>query len=237
MKHTQREVNPPPGAPMWYVTFSDMMTLLLACFVLMLSFSTVSKSQFGTATRSLSGALGAWNGVPDALDSRPKETKEAQALHEAAREFRRQLQVAGRASDVELEYTGHVLKLVLPADRVLEEDLRGVSPGAVSVLQLVDALIARVPQARVKIAGHGDGTSLASTDRYAEEVKQSYGFAEMVYAALRGMPGGIDAHRPVLVGSGDADSLATAATAEGRRKNRRVEIVLETAPAAGGAAS
>lgn len=234
MKYTQREIVPAPTAPLWYVTFSDMMTLLLACFVLLLSFSTISKTQFGTASRSLNGALGA---SQQAIDMRPTESKEINALYEAAREFRRQLQVEGRAQDVAIEYDGHSLRLILFADRFFNEARNAIRPDALPVLQLADSLIAQVPRAALNISGHADGSSLTALDAYADNIHESYELAQIVYAALRGMPGGIDMHHPVLEGSGDARSIATAATEDGRRKNRRVEITVQTVPAAGGQAS
>lgn len=228
MKYTRKPIEPAPSAPLWYVTFSDMMTLLLACFVLLLSFSTVSKTQFGSASRSLSGALGAWQGNPEAIDSRRNESKEAGALHNAARELRRLLQIEGRAADVGIEYEGKALKLVLSADALFGRDSASLQPAAAPLLGMIDSLIAEVPRAAVLFSGHEDGSSLTAPERYADNVGTSYTMAEMVYAALRGLPGGIDAHRPVVEGSGDARPVATAATDEGRRKNRRVEILIRT---------
>lgn len=232
MKYSRKEITPPPSAPLWYVTFSDMMTLLFGCFVLMLSFSTLSSAQFDNATRSLNGALGTWQGTQQAPDSRPNEPKEAQALHDAAREFRRQLQVAGRADEVAIAYEERALKLTFTADRLFKPDSSGLEAAAIPILALVDTVIGVLPRASVRISGHGDGTSLELLDKYAANVAESYDLARMVYAALREMPGGIDARHPVIEGSGDANSIATAGSEEGRRKNRRVEIVVRTdAPA------
>lgn len=54
---------PPPkkqeaGAPMWIVTFSDLMSLLLCFFVLLLSFSTMDKPKFKKVSGSLKEAFG-----------------------------------------------------------------------------------------------------------------------------------------------------------------------------------
>ncbi|NJL73307.1 MAG: hypothetical protein HC888_18110 [Candidatus Competibacteraceae bacterium] len=47
-----------PGAPGWIVTFSDMMSLLLTFFILLLSFSTVSEEEFNKAMMSLQARSG-----------------------------------------------------------------------------------------------------------------------------------------------------------------------------------
>jgi chemotaxis protein MotB len=49
------------GAPSWMVTYSDMVTLLLTFFVLMISMSQVDKVKFFQAVGSLRGALGVIN--------------------------------------------------------------------------------------------------------------------------------------------------------------------------------
>lgn len=46
------------GAPLWIVTFADMITLLLAFFLLVLSFSELDESRFRDASGSLQKSLG-----------------------------------------------------------------------------------------------------------------------------------------------------------------------------------
>ena len=46
-----------PSAPLWVVTYGDMMSLLLTFFILLLSFSTVSGNDFEKAMASLQGAF------------------------------------------------------------------------------------------------------------------------------------------------------------------------------------
>ena len=230
MKYTRRDEVPAPSAPLWYVTFSDMVTLLLGCFVLLLSFSTVSKAQFGSASRSLSGALGAWQGNPQAIDARRNDSKDTLALHAAARELRRQLQIDGRAADIGVEYEGKSLKLTLGADALFEPDNTNLQASAAPLLGMVGELLAEVPRAKIHFSGHEDGSSLTAPERYADNVSRSYALANAVYLALRGRDTSIDARLPVVEGSGDARPAATAATGDGRRKNRRVEIVIQTEP-------
>ncbi len=49
----------PQGAPMWIVTFTDMTSLLLTFFIMMLTFSSMEDEKLRRATGSLSGAFGA----------------------------------------------------------------------------------------------------------------------------------------------------------------------------------
>ena len=62
------------GAPLWVVTFADMVVLLLAFFVLVLSFSTLDESRFRDVTGSLKKSLGEKEALPT-VKSPPAETQ------------------------------------------------------------------------------------------------------------------------------------------------------------------
>lgn len=61
---TQDEDPPRRGAPLWVVTFADMTLLLLAFFVLILSFSDLNLTRFRDVSGSLQQSLGDKNAVP-----------------------------------------------------------------------------------------------------------------------------------------------------------------------------
>ena len=49
---------PPPGAPAWMATFADMATLLMAFFVLILSFAEFNVPKFKQISGSMKNAFG-----------------------------------------------------------------------------------------------------------------------------------------------------------------------------------
>ena len=55
---------PPPGAPAWMATFADMATLLMAFFVLILSFAEFNVPKFKQISGSLKNAFGIQRVVP-----------------------------------------------------------------------------------------------------------------------------------------------------------------------------
>ncbi len=52
----------PPGSPPWMATFADMMTLLMAFFVLLFAFSSLDSQKFQTMMKAFQGALGVMDG-------------------------------------------------------------------------------------------------------------------------------------------------------------------------------
>ena len=63
---------PPPGAPAWMATFADMATLLMAFFVLILSFAEFNVPKFKQISGSLKNAFGVQKVVP--VVEQPKGT-------------------------------------------------------------------------------------------------------------------------------------------------------------------
>ena len=63
---------PPPGAPAWMATFADMATLLMAFFVLILSFAEFNVPKFKQISGSLKNAFGVQKAIP--VVEQPKGT-------------------------------------------------------------------------------------------------------------------------------------------------------------------
>ena len=63
---------PPPGAPAWMATFADMATLLMAFFVLILSFAEFNVPKFKQISGSLKNAFGVQRVIP--VVEQPKGT-------------------------------------------------------------------------------------------------------------------------------------------------------------------
>jgi len=59
----RKEDAPRPGAPLWQVTYGDMVTLVLTFFVLLYAFSSVDAKKYIQISNSLRGALGGNVGV------------------------------------------------------------------------------------------------------------------------------------------------------------------------------
>lgn len=72
--HEEDEHPKRPGSPLWMTTFADMITLLLAFFVLILSFSDLNINRFKDVSGSLQKSLGKQDALPTVV-APPAETQ------------------------------------------------------------------------------------------------------------------------------------------------------------------
>jgi outer membrane protein OmpA-like peptidoglycan-associated protein len=125
--------------------------------------------------------------------------------------------------------SGHDLAFTLGDDLFAAGKVQ-LLPQAAVVLDKLSILLAQHPQSRVTIDGYTDnvGTqddNIALSQARADAVKQ--------YLVARGAA----ADRIDSVGHGASNAIASNATADGRQRNRRVEVVVETPKDEGGNAA
>lgn len=106
-----------------------------------------------------------------------------------------------------------------------------IEPGYFGLLTKVTEAFKEYPEARITVEGHtdsrgGDEANLKLSTERAEAVR------EYMLAT-----GSVDASRLFAAGYGESRPIASNDTEEGRRKNRRIDIVIETGHAAAGEAA
>lgn len=217
-----------PGAPLWVMTFGDMMSLLLTFFILLLSFATMDKPRdFQEAIISIQGAFGV---MPQDLQmvriqAAPvrmrRPNKEAEDL---ARRVQRGLQVMGMQEDVKFTYdTAGGVKISLPGEILFPAGGAALRVEAYTMLDNIGALLSELPDATFEVRGHTDNTPLGDTTVYRDNHDLSYARADAVARYLQ-RTSRLPMGQFEIVGSGDGHPLATNTTEEGRQANRRVEI-------------
>ncbi len=99
----------------------------------------------------------------------------------------------------------------------------GLKPDTRIVIAKLAGILLMMPELQIRVEGHTDSTG---SEEY--NLKLSEKRAESVSSFLEAQ--GIDASRLVAAGYGKSRPVADNGTAEGRRKNRRVEIVIARGP-------
>lgn len=102
-------------------------------------------------------------------------------------------------------------------------DRATLTPESENILRPLRQQMQQLPNVVAEISGHTDATGPVEynrdlSQRRADAVKQFF------------VDGGIDPDRVTIIGLGESDPIAENTTAEGRRENRRVDIVLKAPP-------
>lgn len=228
------------GRSPWKIIFTDMMTLLLTFFIILVSMSAVDERSRVRAVESVQKVFGIANARfnfnelhnVDGLSSGAQSTRPEDRLQES-----RQLIFADN-QNMTLRHSESELILEVSSDMLFAPGSASISEvGRVALDRLVPMLInARFP---IIIAGHGApgysegvGTSL-SYERLADNswaLSMDRALAVYRHFIMRG----VDKNTLRLESFGSHRPEYDNATAEGRRKNRRVDIVLDGREAVAG---
>lgn len=218
---------PMAGAPLWMVTFSDMMTLLLTFFVLMLSMATLDQVKFTQAAGSLSDAFGV--GIlasststevapPQVVSNVPIDDDFNARVYQRLRTQLRELKL-----DRKIELVKDRGAVVLRVDEAI---LFGVgqsalNPDADPVLRKVAELVRPLPL-NVKIEGHTDdiGGDMQNWELSVARAVSVLRFmvSDQLLPLTRISATGYGSHRPLFPNLSERE----------RALNRRVEFVLES---------
>ena len=239
---------PPPeekkgqeGAPGWMATFADLVTLLMCFFVLLFAMSTTQQETYKELVKSLRSALGA-QAVPES------GTREGLTMHAVPSEEpseNQQIDELGGMIEKELEdIVSEVRELVLfnklggevsvtknedgvvitMSDLLLfAEGGTKLSPKGLDILKKVASVLSKLAY-HVKIKGHTDSSPISSA-LYPSNWELSSARASTVVRLL--VQNGVPPFYISAEGYAQYHPVATNDTAQGRARNRRVEIVYE----------
>jgi len=235
----------------WLVSYADFITLLFAFFVVMFASSQVDKRKIaamaatfdshatggsqasrGTVPPAAAGTLTAVNGpgeIPLA-NLRTAALGLTMAQLEPSRQKLSSLldhDLAAGKVELSLQQRGLVLSLKEAAFFAPGED--AISPAARPILAKTAAALEQVP-GQIRLEGHTDDTPIRSR-RFPSNWQLSTARAVAVLRLLTG-----EFHFPperlALAGYGEFEPLESNNTEAGRRKNRRVDLVVLTREAA-----
>lgn len=202
------------SATVWMISFSDLLTVLLAMFVMRFSMSTFN---------------------PDALEKvLPQSAVQAQPMRESSAALVEALAPAfgtplpmstsGRLQfedQIEMRALEEGALILLGGD-TFQSGSRVLSPSVQDKIRQLGEVL-RSADYEVVVAGHSDDAPI-HTELYASNWELSAARAIEVAQVL--MPMGVAGSRISAVGYADTKPAASNETPEGRQQNRRVEILI-----------
>jgi chemotaxis protein MotB len=226
------------GAPAWMVTYSDLVTLLLTFFVLLLSMASMDPVRFTEASSSLKDAFGVHQrpahvefSIP-VLPS-PPVTKFSPIQHDMTtkihRRLKTQIDTNKLSEDVDvIKKDADTIVLRISNSIVFGEGESKLAPESYPLLRYIADMIRPLPM-RLRIEGHTDEMENAG-------VKMNNWDLSMARAAsiLRFLNKGdlFPIDRMGAAGYGSEAPIGKDFSMEERAKNRRVDFVLRSNKAA-----
>ena len=129
---------------------------------------------------------------------------------------------------VDVRRDGEVLRIPLSSDEMFEPGTVQLRPAAADRLRHVSAELARAfPDQRIGVEGHTDGNLISGPWRDHLHLSSAQAMAVYEFMAQQGLFVRTQLH---VVGHGSNHPVYSSATAEGRRGNRRVELVIYPEP-------
>jgi chemotaxis protein MotB len=235
----------------WLLTYADMITLLMALFMVLFSISSVNISKFKDLQRSLQDAFsgrvlpggrsikeaGGSDQVEKAGQSLPNpalQQRQGGLASAAAREqddfqkLKAQIDAYARAHGLSTKISTRVdrrgLHVRVLTDRLFfDSGSADIQPDGLAVVSKLSQLFAAERAHPVQVEGHTDPQPIHS-DRFPTNWELSAARASSVVRTMVG--DGVTAARLSAVGRAYLDPIAANDSAAGRARNRRVEFLL-----------
>lgn len=225
MIRTRRSTRRHENVDRWLLTYADMITLLVALFIMLYSMSAVNQEKFGALASSMRRefqALPEHNGGKVVGTGNVVDPIEQQVVY-----LQQFLREKGLQTQVLVRHEERGLVISLLSDGTLFDlGSADLKPSARQVLDRVAEVLRAVPNP-VLIEGHTDNLPIR-TVQYPSNWELSAARAARVLRYLV-QKGGIPAERLIAVGYADTRPLVPNSSPANRAQNRRVDIaVLKT---------
>lgn len=225
----EKEEPEEPSAPFWMLTFSDMVTLLLVFFILILSYSTTELEKFRGAMSSMKGALGIMPQKGSTVAghkvefSRHPENDPTEDIKSKIESFQESISEALAQGLIEIDVSGSGVHIRLGDNVLFGSGQARIKATAYPILSQIAKIITRDTK-EIYVEGHTDNVPIR-TNKYPSNWELSTARAMNVMRYLNKAEG-IPMAKMAAVGHGENRPIASNDTAEGRAKNRRVEIFI-----------
>jgi chemotaxis protein MotB len=226
----------------WLIPYADLLTLLLALFIILFASSQLDSKKYDQIMRSLSSAFtGGTNFFsPSAtvpLDTEPK-TKEQDEIKQNVAEAKLQQEIAeltrlkeqidqyirdnGLNTELETKLTEEMLMIRIRDHALFASGSANLKPEARKLALAISDMLTQYPKYQIEVAGHTDNIPI-HTPEYPTNWDLSSGRA-LNFMKILLLNNRINPARFRSIGYGEYRPVDTNDTPEGRSKNRRVEV-------------
>lgn len=228
MARKRRPIDNHENLERWLLTYSDLITLLLAFFVVMYSMSQIDKKRFGQVVEALNGVLKGGKtvtkGMPESMMTGHGVLKLGD-LNIIQQQIEERFKEIHRQGEIKSELTERGLVIHIMESALFKQGSAKLEPGAIEVLDVVAGKIVSMPN-HIRIEGHTDDRSI-NTPVYPSNWELSSARATEVVRYYTNHHQ-IEPERISALGYGEYRPVRPNNSIENRAMNRRVDIVILT---------
>ncbi len=228
MRRTRKKFEGHENLERWLLTYADLITLLLAFFIVMYSMSQVDAKKFGKMAEALNGVLkGGENLVKSDYDNSKTGhgLLKLGSLNMIQKQIEERFKEAGKEKEMKAEVTERGLVVHIMESALFKEASANLESRAMATLDLIADKLSNLPN-HVRIEGHTDDRPI-NTMQYPSNWELSSSRATAVVRYLISS-GAVAPDRISALGYGEYRPVKPNTSIENRAQNRRVDIVVLT---------
>ncbi|KIL34540.1 flagellar motor protein MotB [Cohnella kolymensis] len=229
----------------WLLPYSDLMTLLLALFIVLYAASAVNTSKFDEMSRAFRSAFNSGLGVldknsvmendqqrrrSDEMNNKKDEAKtrdslrkqEQQNLEELKKQLDRYIQKNGLSSQLQTELNTSELLITIRDNALFASGSAGIKTESQKLAAAIGEMLQGYPDYDILVTGHTDDQPINTKEfpsNWELSSKRAINFMKILLEN-----DAFDPKRFSATGYGEFRPVDTSGTNLGRAKNRRVEV-------------
>ncbi|SJZ64333.1 OmpA/MotB family protein [Selenihalanaerobacter shriftii] len=217
------------GGSNWLTTYGDMMTLLLAFFVLLYSFSSVDAQKFQMVVEALQGKLGVLEGgktisSSDLITAGVKNNEMGlQQFNRIHQKISKYIKDNNLKNDIKLEMTDRGLTIRFTGKVLFDLGEAKIKENSYNILNKIAGIIDQVPN-KIMVEGHTDNLPI-NNSKYPSNWELSTARATNVVKHFI-EDNGIDPSKLSAAGYAKYKPIRPNDTIKNRALNRRVDVIV-----------
>jgi chemotaxis protein MotB len=242
-RHEPHEEHPDES---WLLPYSDLMTLLLALFIVLFAASSVNTSKFEEMSRAFKTAFSSGIGILDNGGITPDdqlrrrtnedllrradsnetrkilEQQEQQNLEDLKQQIDKYIQKNGLSTQLVTQLNQSELLITIRDNALFPSGSASIKPNSQKLASAIGQMLQQYPDYEILVTGHTDNQPINTAEfpsNWELSSKRAINFMKILLANTA-----FDPKRFSAIGYGEFRPLDSNATEAGRAKNRRVEV-------------
>ncbi|MCL4439709.1 MAG: OmpA family protein [Firmicutes bacterium] len=216
----------------WLIPYADLLTLLLALFIVLFASSTIDAQKFNSLKESLNVAFHSGTGIMESrsvtdqlIEKTQVQTETLVDLQRLKKQMDQYIHENNLSSELKTSIMKDSLIITIRDHALFDSGSAAVKPQARKIILSMADILVRYPQYEVLVAGHTDNQPIHTKEfesNWDLSSERALNCMKILLSTSR-----LDPRRFSAIGYGEYRPIASNETEEGRAKNRRVEVTIK----------